>query len=63
MTPDSSNKNVFSLEGAREAKEHERKEEKLAQMAQRFEQALPTKATPVKDYLKKKRKAKKNKKP
>ncbi|NVK38981.1 MAG: tRNA (uracil-5-)-methyltransferase [Gammaproteobacteria bacterium] len=62
MTPESSNNNVFSLDGAREAKEHDRKEEKLAKMAQRFEQALPTKATPVKDYLKKKRKAKNKKK-
>lgn len=55
-------KKVVTLDAARKAKALERKEEKVADMAQRFEMALPTKATPVKDYLKKKRKAKKNKK-
>lgn len=54
-----SDKKVVSLDEARWAKEHQRKEEKVEQMAQRFEQALPTKATPVKDYLKKKRNKKK----
>lgn len=52
-------KKVVSLEDARWAKAHQRKEEKVELMAQRFEQALPSKATPVKDYLKKKRQKKK----
>jgi hypothetical protein len=54
-----SDKNVVALDDARWAKEHQRKEEKVEQLAQRFEQALPSKATPVKDYLKKKRTKKK----
>jgi hypothetical protein len=62
MTPEAKSKKVVTLDSAREAKELERKEEKVATMAQRFEMALPSKASPVKDYLKKKRKAKKNKK-
>jgi hypothetical protein len=61
MTGEKKAKNVVSFETAREAKELDRKEEKVASMAQRFEMALPTKATPVKDYLKKKRKAKNKK--
>ena len=61
MTGETNVKNVVSFEAAREAKELDRKEEKVASMAQRFEMALPTKATPVKDYLKKKRKAKNKK--
>jgi len=51
--------NVVSFADAHADKELDRKEEKLANMAKRFEAALPTKATPVKDYLKKKRKNKK----
>jgi len=51
--------NVVSFADAHADKESDRKEEKLANMAKRFEAALPTKATPVKDYLKKKRKNKK----
>lgn len=53
-----SSKKVFSLEDARKDKDLDRKEEKLAAMAQRFENALPSKATPVKDYLKAKKKKK-----
>jgi hypothetical protein len=52
-------KKVVSLDEARWAKAHEKKEEKVEEMAQRFETAMPTKATPVKDFLKKKRKKKK----
>lgn len=54
-----SDKKVVSLADARWEKEHKRKEDKVELMAQRFEQALPTKARPVKDYLKKKRNKKK----
>lgn len=61
MTADNTHDNIVTLDFAREAKELERKEEKVAKMAERFEAALPNKATPVKDYLKKKRKAKKKK--
>lgn len=50
---------VVSLDEARWAKILEKKEEKVEEMAQRFETAMPTKATPVKDFLKKKRKKKK----
>ncbi len=53
------NKNVISLADARRSKEHDRKEEKLDEMAQRFEAAMPTKATPVKDFLRKKKNKKK----
>lgn len=51
--------NVVSLDKARWSKEHERKDDIVDAMAQRFETALPSKATPVKDYLKKKRAKKK----
>lgn len=61
MTHDADSDNVVTLDAAREAKKLERKEEKVALMAKRFEMALPIKPTPVKDYLKKKRKAKKKK--
>jgi len=50
---------VLDFESALKDKRLDEKEEKLANMAKRFEAALPTKATPVKDYLKKKRKNKK----
>lgn len=53
-------KKVVSLEEARHEKNLELKEEKLINMAERFERALPTKSTPVKDFLKAK-KSKKNK--
>ena len=53
--------NVVSLQDARWAKNLEDKEEKLDNMAKRFEEAMPAKATPVKDFLKKKRKNKKKK--
>ena len=39
----------------RHARDHEEKEAKVEAMRQRFENALPDKKTPVKDYLKKKR--------
>lgn len=51
---------IVSLADARHKKLLDEKEEKLAKMAERFEKALPNKATPVKDYLKSK-KSKKNK--
>ncbi len=51
--------NVVSLDKARWSKEHSRKDDIIDAMAQRFEAALPSKATPVKDYLKKKRAKKK----
>ena len=54
-----SSKKVVSLEDAKREKEHKRKEEKVAELAQRFEMAMPTKATPIKDYLKKKKSKKK----
>jgi hypothetical protein len=58
------NKKVVSIADARREKEIERKEAKLADLAERFENAmpsiLPTKTSPVKDYLKSK-KNKKNK--
>lgn len=54
-------KKVVSIADARNEKNLELKEEKLANMAERFERALPTKLTPVKDFLKSK-KLKKNKK-
>lgn len=43
----------------RQDKEHQRKEDKVASLQQRFKQALPDKKTPVKDYLRKKKAAKK----
>jgi hypothetical protein len=53
---------IVSLDEARKEKHLSRKEEKLATMAEQFERALPTKLTPVKDFLKaKKRKKNKNK--
>ncbi len=52
-------KNVVSLDEARRLKGHVDKEEKLDAMAQRFEAALPTKATPIKDFLRKKKNKKK----
>ncbi len=52
---------VVSLDHARWLKKHDEKEDKVTDLAERFELALPTKATPVKDFLTKKRK-KKNKK-
>ncbi len=52
-------KNVVSLADARRLKNHEVKEEKLDAMAQRFEDAMPTKATPIKDFLRKKKNKKK----
>lgn len=51
--------NVVDFTQAFKDKELDRKEEKVAEMAKRFEQAMPFKPTPVKDYLKKKRKNKK----
>jgi len=54
-----SSKKVVSLDEARKERELDKKEERVENMAQRFETALPTKATPVKDFLKKKRKKKK----
>lgn len=40
-------------------REHQKKEEKLEQVRERFAKAFPDKATPVKDYLRKKRQKKK----
>lgn len=54
-------KKVVSIADARLEKDLDRKEAKLAELAERFENALPTKATPVKDYLKSKKKKKKKK--
>jgi len=51
--------NIVSMDKARWSKENERKDDIVDAMAQRFEAALPGKATPVKDYLKKKRAKKK----
>ncbi len=53
------NKKVVNLADARRSKEHERKEDVLDSMAERFEGAFPTKATPVKDFLRKKKNKKK----
>ncbi|WP_028294120.1 hypothetical protein [Oceanobacter kriegii] len=58
-----SDKNVvdFATAGARHKHErmHRDKEEKVESLRERFEQALPDKKTPVKDYLRKKRAKKK----
>lgn len=43
----------------RHRREHEQKEANVEAIRQRFEQALPSKTTAVKDYLKKKRAKKK----
>ena len=51
--------NIVSLDKARWSKEHDRKDEVIDEMAKRFEAALPSKPTPVKDFLKKKRAKKK----
>jgi hypothetical protein len=51
--------NIVSMDKARWSKANERKDDIVDAMAQRFEAALPSKATPVKDYLKKKRAKKK----
>lgn len=40
-------------------REHRDKEEKVEEMRKRFEGALPTKKTPVKDFLRKKKAKKK----
>ncbi len=53
---------VVSLDHARWLKKHDEKEDKVTELAERFELALPSKATPVKDFLNNKRnKKKKNK--
>lgn len=57
----SADDNVVSFADAHWQKQHDIKEEKVENLAKRFEAAMPTKATPVKDYLKKKRKNKKKK--
>lgn len=54
--------NVVSFADAHWQKQHDIKEEKVETLAKRFEAAMPSKATPVKDYLKKKRNKKKPKK-
>ena len=46
----------------REDRAHNDKEEKVQSIRERFEKALPTKATPVKDFLRKKKARKKPKK-
>jgi len=51
--------NIVSLDKARWSKEHDRKDDVIDDMAKRFEAALPSKPTPVKDFLKKKRAKKK----
>jgi hypothetical protein len=55
-------KKIVSLDDARKDKEHTRKEERLASMAEQFERALPTKLTPIKDFLKAKKRKKDKKK-
>lgn len=50
---------VLSFADATEKKRHLDKEQKVADLAHRFEMALPSKLTPVKDYLKKKANKKK----
>ncbi|WP_396589061.1 tRNA (uracil-5-)-methyltransferase [Bermanella sp. R86510] len=50
---------VATLDKAKWRRKHKQKDEKVEQLAERFAQALPDKATPVKDYLKKKRAKKK----
>ena len=56
-------KNVVDFTKASDKLKHKRvlddKEAKIADMRQRFANALPDKPTPVKDYLKKKRAKKK----
>lgn len=56
-------KNVVDFNKATDKLKHKRvldeKEAKVAEMRQRFANALPDKPTPVKDYLKKKRAKKK----
>lgn len=46
-------------EKLRHEKAHQKKEEKIENMRERFAQALPERKTPVKDYLRKKRLKKK----
>ncbi|MBE0481884.1 MAG: tRNA (uracil-5-)-methyltransferase [Bacterioplanes sp.] len=48
-----------AAEKHRHRREHEQKEANVEAIRQRFAHALPSKATPVKDYLKKKRAKKK----
>jgi hypothetical protein len=55
-------KKVVSLDEARKEKKLSHKEEKLASMAEQFERALPTKLTPIKDFLKAKKRKKDKKK-
>ena len=43
----------------RHERSHREKEEKVEEMRQRFEGALPTRKTPVKDFLRKKKARKK----
>lgn len=50
---------VTTLDKARWKKRHKDKQEKVDALAERFANALRDKATPVKDYLAKKRKKKK----
>ncbi len=52
--------NIVDLSEARWKKEHERKDEKVDAMRKRFEHAFPDKPTPIKDYMKKKRRKKKS---
>jgi len=52
--------NVVTMDKARWSKVNQRKDDIVDAMAQRFEAAFPSKATPVKDYLKKKRAKKKS---
>jgi len=56
--PQKSN-NVVSFGDAKWKKDHERKEEKVEEMAKRFEAAFPSKPTPVKDHMRKKKNKKK----
>lgn len=51
--------NVVSMDDARWKKELDRKEDKVDAMRERFAKAFPTKATPVKDFLNKKKRKKK----
>lgn len=56
-----SDSKVTTLDKARWKKRHQEKEEKVDALAERFANALPDKAKPVKGYLKKKRAKKKRK--
>lgn len=59
--PDNMNVVDFAAAGEkhRVEKKHQQREEKANALKQRFEEALPTRKTPVKDHLRKKKARKK----